>query len=345
MKVIHLPSSVGNHGYSLASSERDIGIDSTSLVCGKNNFNMRADRFIENRSTPKYILNILKEFIGNRNKYSVFHFNYGRTLLGCLGEDLNGLDLPFYNGKRIMTFNGSDLRRSESISINPYGIYPEENLSFSQKVFFEKKRSKLLKNLTYIDHCFVTTPDLLSFLPKDKATFIPHLKYSLKNLESKNNPKRSRYFTVAHAPTNRLFKGSDFIIDAMQRISKENKLVRFVILENLPHDQLKNELANVDLVIDQVRLGWYGAVSLEAMSKGTPAAVYINEHYLSRVEQAMGEAIEDSFLIVNPENIYQVLTNYIEDSVWQKTLESKCLEFISEFHNPNALIKKVVSYY
>lgn len=36
MKVLHLPTSVGNHGYCCALAERRLNIDSQSLVVGVN---------------------------------------------------------------------------------------------------------------------------------------------------------------------------------------------------------------------------------------------------------------------------------------------------------------------
>ena len=43
MKIIHLPTSVGTHGYSLACAERRAGHESVSLVTEKTYLNFKND--------------------------------------------------------------------------------------------------------------------------------------------------------------------------------------------------------------------------------------------------------------------------------------------------------------
>ena len=71
------------------------------------------ERFPEN--LPYLIEGNVKErietFLKVRNKYDVFHFNYGSTLVDFMNYGVHFWDLPFYKGKKIITYNGCDARQ------------------------------------------------------------------------------------------------------------------------------------------------------------------------------------------------------------------------------------------
>ena len=45
----------------------------------------------------------------------------------------------------------------------------------------------------------------------------------------------------------------------------------------MTHGEALGRLAAADLVVDQLVLGWYGAVAVEAMALGRPVLAYIRE--------------------------------------------------------------------
>ena len=106
------------------------------------------------------------------------------------------------------------------------------------------------------------------FLPFDTNQFIPN--YGL-----------NKTIQVAHAPTNRFYKGSDKIILVCEKLESEG-LIKFDLIENLSHAAAIKRKARSDIFIDQIgdRGGWgYGMNSVESLSMGICTMTEINDKY------------------------------------------------------------------
>jgi glycosyltransferase involved in cell wall biosynthesis len=77
---------------------------------------------------------------------------------------------------------------------------------------------------------------------------------------------------VLHAPSRRGVKGSPEIIAAVQRLARRGVRFEFRTIEHAPHDRLRRELEDADVVIDQVHLPLYGRLGVEAMASGCALA-------------------------------------------------------------------------
>jgi glycosyltransferase involved in cell wall biosynthesis len=88
---------------------------------------------------------------------------------------------------------------------------------------------------------------------------------------------------VLHAPTNRLIKGTRHVEAAFERLRPRFPGVRFEIVERLPWSELRDRLAEADVVVDQLFMGWYGMVAVEAMACGKPVMCYIRPEFESRL--------------------------------------------------------------
>lgn len=344
MKIIHLPTSVGNHGYSLACAERRKGFDSISLAVGNNKFSMKSDLNIYSFNKYFTALEKIKTFLSIRKKYDVYHFNYASSLIDYPSKSINYIDLPYYDGAKFVTFNGSDLRRSLPKEYNINSYFHDEDYRDENIACREKRLEKLLK---YVDFCFVVNPDLMNFLPSDKAVFLPYIKesvFELKNFEKKTNRTNLKEFVIVHAPTNRKIKGSDFIIKSIEDLKKKFP-IKFVLVENKSHAEAKKIYEQADLVIDQMRIGWYGGVSVEVMSMGIPVAVYINPRDLKFVPSDMRNAISQSFLLVDYFNFSERISELIDSIPFYNKLSVEAKNYVEKYHNPDLLIENVLGKY
>src|SRR4030095_1464497 len=62
--------------------------------------------------------------------------------------------------------------------------------------------------------------------------------------------------------------------------------VRFVTLERLPWHELRAALAEADAVFDQVFMGWYGMVAVEAMALAKPVLCFVRPDFEPRLANA-----------------------------------------------------------
>ncbi len=84
---------------------------------------------------------------------------------------------------------------------------------------------------------------------------------------------------VVHAPSNRSVKGTHLIVPALQRLRPEGVPFELRLLHDRPHQQVLAELADADVVIDQLHLPIHGKLGAEAMASGCALATCNREEY------------------------------------------------------------------
>lgn len=73
---------------------------------------------------------------------------------------------------------------------------------------------------------------------------------------------------IVHAPTRRSFKGTDAVLDALDRLRDEGERFELRLLEGVPNREVLSALTDADILIDELHAPHYGMLSLEAMASG-----------------------------------------------------------------------------
>ncbi len=76
----------------------------------------------------------------------------------------------------------------------------------------------------------------------------------------------SRPMRVLHAPNHRAVKGSERIVEAVESLRAEGRHVELVQIERQPNEVVRAAMAGVDVVADQLVIGWYAMFALEGMA-------------------------------------------------------------------------------
>jgi len=301
LKILHLPTSVGGNSFGLSRAERKLGLDSDVLTLDKNyleypsdmELDLSGNRFI---NLAKIILCLTKI----RNKYNIFHFNFGSSLLSITRLRLDFLDLYFYKkeSKFFVTYNGCDCRQKYKI-IKKYDVcacsYTEcyNGICDSEEVDCLKQR-KIKKMTKFCDAVFYLNPDLKQFLP-DNAVFLP---YSIASWDkiTKRNQQYHFPLKVVHAPSQRGAKGTKDILSIIKKIQNDFPgKIEFSLIEGIKNTEAIKIYEQADILIDQILIGWYGALSVEAMKAGCAVMVYIRESDLQYIPYTMHEDIKKDF--------------------------------------------------
>jgi hypothetical protein len=139
----------------------------------------------------------------------------------------------------------------------------------------------------FADGVFVSTPDLLEFVPG--ATLLPQ-PIDLGRFDAlrtkglgppPGRPGVDRPARLVHAPTNRAIKGSDRIEAAVRSLRANGLELELVTVENRPHREALEICATCDLAIDQILVGAYGQFAVECMALGKPTVCYIRPELLA----------------------------------------------------------------
>lgn len=347
MKVLHLPSNVAGNAFGLAQGERALGLDSKALAFNSTKYNFPSDILIHTKNgLLSHLLNRLKIFFQVRQSYDVYHFNFGSSLLHYTKMGLNLADLPFYNKSalKIVTYQGCDARQkfptiqriqSKSNFSNAACLYGGcyDGICNSGKRDSERKNA-IDKMMRYCEHAFALNPDLLHFLPKEKSSFLPYTVPNFNLIQSKSTPFFSTgKIRIIHAPTQRITKGSYFILEAIDKINSEYPgRIEFILIENMPYQKAIEIYRTADLVIDQLLIGWYGGLAVEVMKMGIPVMAYINEDDLEFVLPDM--VAEMPIINANTENIYKKLKQIVVDRDFLIDCGDRSKLFVEKWHNP-----------
>lgn len=348
IRVLHLPTNVAGVPAGLAEGERMLGLDSES-VSMFSDYIRHSNANIMFNQTPnsiwdaiKYVPAILQKINSIDDKYDVFHFNSSRTMLDYLGIKLTSMwDLPHFKrwGKVAVMFNGCDVRMrtkhkqyQHSPCINPLcqNRMCKNNASDEVKAYRVKKWDK------YADAMFAATPDLLEYLP-ERAIYLPNTTTNWDGLKPAPILKRER-IRIIHAPTNQIVKGSQVIDYAIRRLKKEfPDRIEYVCLEGMSNANARLIYQTADLIIDQIKMGIYSVVALEAMKMGKPVIAYLDPVHYKKINPDMVNEMNDTIINASPETIYDTLKEIMVNPDCLRPQVEKGLSFVEKWHAPKVV--------
>ncbi len=267
MRVLHAPSEIAGQTSILARALRDLGVEAWSLATNPTFAQYTPDEATGDDAKsplPRY-LSYAGHVLKHAGHWDVFHFHFGRTLIPP-----HNPDLPLYRalGKKVVFhYHGCDVRnrahmkathaRSTCTECDPFCLPARQ-----QRILASARR--------WVDAEIVSTPDLLESVPNARqlhvAVWLPDYPFA----EPRREPR-----LVLHAPTNRLIKGTKYVEAAFEALRPKFPGVEFRTVEKVPWAGLRDLMRECDVFVDQLFMGWYGMVSVEAMALGKPALAYV----------------------------------------------------------------------
>lgn len=268
--ILHAPADVGGNAFGLSRAERELGLRSDVAVFAPGPFGYGFDVDLHAGVDQPIWRRLARRAAFLRRairQYDVFHFNFGLTLLQVrqLGVVLDELALLKRAGKTVLvTYQGCDVRAKASCPCR----HPE---CFAGDRY---RRPAAQRALRLADRVFFLNPDLREWLPG--ATFIPYASVDPRQIKPVPLPERDE-LVVAHAPSDRQVKGTRQVEEAVAKLQQEGHPVRLDLIEGVTRDEVLSRVAQADVVVDQLLIGWYGAFAVEAMALGRPVLAYIGE--------------------------------------------------------------------
>jgi glycosyltransferase involved in cell wall biosynthesis len=257
-------------------------------------------------------------------KYKAFIFFSGDSLL----KDFKDFKLyRRFNKKTMMLFFGCDLQQPELTFRNDIpisachnctqqykdfvGCVPEKKILRTRKI--EKAADIIVSHLAFSDvlerkYLKITQPINIEEFPVD----IPEI--------------HNKIPVILHAPSNFGYKGTQFLIEAVDKLKNEFKF-EFRLVHNVPINELYNEITNADIVVDQLIQGWFGMLPLEAMMLKKPVICYIRDDVLAQMPA------DFPVINANPSTVYSVLKELLQNrSNWKEIGEAGRL-YVEKYHN------------
>src|SRR5919204_635937 len=115
---------------------------------------------------------------------------------------------------------------------------------------------------------------------------------------------------VAHAPSKRSVKGTEAVLAAVESLRGRGAPIELDLIEGVPNREARARYAAADVVVDQLRVGWYGMFAIEAMALAKPVVVHLDEGAVVETEEAFGLSVP--LVRADERSLEEVLATLIE---------------------------------
>jgi glycosyltransferase involved in cell wall biosynthesis len=328
-RIVHAPFDVGGQARGLSLAERALGMVSDVVVFGPQRWGYENDVDLHAAlpvSLPLRMARRARFLLRALDSYDIFHFNFGHTLLQVrqLGRVVDELPLLKRRGKTIlMTYQGCDARTFPHCHCRNPACIPET-------VYRRRAAERFLR---YADRVFYLNPDLGALLPA--ASFLPYANVDPFSVVPVPPELQRNEVVVAHAPTDRVLKGTDHVIDAVASLRAQGVPVRLELHENLTHVEVLERIRAADIVVDQLVMGWYGGVAVEAMALAKPVVCFIDED---------GNPFGERLPVVrsSPATLAESIRELVLDPQGRREIGLACRRFAEQEHDPRRVARQVL---
>lgn|GEM_PF-247438 len=366
ISIVHLPTSVGGNAACLSKHLDTPGIRSESWSITDNFYGYRTDYIIVGK-TKNPIVAQLKRLLALRYilLFDAVFLNFGATLFYPYAEQ--GSDrgsIASQLKKRILHLYLSAMQRVELFLLRLFRkpvIIQYQGDDARQGDFCRKKfeitaatqvgadyysggsdrlkREQISLICSQCKKIYALNPDLLHVLPAS-AEFLPYSHISLQDWVPKYTQLEDRALRIGHAPSHRGVKGTDLIRAAVENLRKRGYNFEFVLVEGIKNDEAKAVYETLDVLVDQLFIGWYGGLAVEAMALGKPVLVYIRESDLSFVPVQMRNDLP--VIKTTPDTIEQCLERVLLMPRWELlALGKKSRAYVERWHDPVQIAERV----
>ena len=182
----------------------------------------------------------------------------------------------------------------------------------------------------YVDH-IISYPDCSQLLTRDYTTnFFP---LDIQNIKYNNviNTKP----IVVHAPTHDEYKGTSFILKAIERLKDEGYEFDFRLFRNTPNAEVRETLTTADIAIDQLFAFSASVFALESMAAGCTVLGGNNPEF-------SGFPRELPIIHTDPDNIYDNLKMVLEHPDMRLELGERGREYVEKYHDVNKIVEDIL---
>jgi len=373
IKVLHAPTTVGGNPQNLSKVLNTLGVDSTSLTLEQNYFQYPADTVVWSMNDGHIVREWkrIKTIFDELANYDVIHFNFGTTLATPIAfpkkQDkswslrtkilraiwsiyTNTLQLIELNALRLLnkpvfiTYQGDDARQGDyCLEHFKISIATQVDSGYYAKSSDQFKRRNIRRLAKYSDQIYSLNPDLLHVLPKG-ARFIPYSHICLHEWQPVYTQLDPRPLRILHAPSHRKVKGTDLLLEALNRLKAQGWQFELLLIEGVSNAEARKMYEKADVLVDQLFAGWYGGLAVEVMALGKPVLVYIREEDLHFIPEQMKADLP--FIRVTPETVEESLRQVLEMSRDELLrLGQLSRKYVERWHDPVAIASEIKADY
>ena len=305
MRVLHLnnPAQVASN---LVRAQRSLGLESSLVVTSTKGWHSNFDHNLSDIDTRQV-----------QGKLAV-----GKKLYDLVKE----CDILHYHGQAVSE-GYRDLVMWSGIMSKPVILHHHGSEIRNKK--YPKFAGTLVK------HRYVSTPDLLEFVPD--AEWLPN-PVNLDNLKYSETDTTGP-LKILHAPTNRDVKNTEAVLDAISQVEMDGLDIQFTLVENVQHSELVERVSKNDLVIDWLNpeFGIYGVFSIESMAQGRTVICTLTDSLYGKYDLPI--------ISIQPADLASKITEIYNNRQILADRGKSGHDFVQKYHNPMESAKTVIERY
>lgn len=153
---------------------------------------------------------------------------------------------------------------------------------------------------------------------------------------------------VTHSPNFRGFKGTEFVISAIEELKKEGLKVELVLLEKLQNEEVKKVLReSSDIHFEQIIFTGFGLNAIEGMATGLPVISNLDDESFTRPFRRWSYLNECPLVSSTPERLVEDLRKLVTRPELRKELGKCGRLYTKKYHSYQAsqfLFGQVIEY-
>jgi glycosyltransferase involved in cell wall biosynthesis len=138
---------------------------------------------------------------------------------------------------------------------------------------------------------------------------------------------------VLHTPNHRGGKGTEFLIEAVNRLQREGLRVKLVLMEKVPNDQVREMMQEVDILADQFIATAYALSAIEGMASGLPVMSNLEHEAYTRLFRRYAFLDECPILSTTPETLTQNLRVLVTSPKLREELGRAGRAYVEKYHS------------
>ncbi len=277
-----------------AGAERLLGVDARSLVYSTyyvtNAFDYNLERWYRLPVAGKLVPFVV--FVWAAITRDRLHFYCDRGLLPSLSTfEFSGFELFTYRFLGIDVFfwtYGADVRsRGVTKALGEPNCCTDCDAVGRACICDDDAAAMKHKRLLHFSKAVFSMGDMIEYTPGSRNDiFFWPVDLGNKKYEPLY-PGGSETLRIVHAPNHRAYKGTRFLIEAVEKLKAGGLPIELVLVEGLSNDKALEIYRSADLIFDQCLVGFHGYFAIEAMAMGKPVMCFIRKpgQYLLHPEE------------------------------------------------------------
>jgi glycosyltransferase involved in cell wall biosynthesis len=135
--------------------------------------------------------------------------------------------------------------------------------------------------------------------------------------------------TVVHSPNHRQYKGTRYLLEAVETLQREGLPVELVLIEKMPNEDAREVYRQSDVIADQFLIGAYALLAIEGMALGKPVLCYLNP----RFEPFHPEWADCPIVNADPDTLLEELRRLVLDSELRAGLGARGPGYVRKYHS------------